>query len=369
MNQFETEVLIVGAGPAGLAVAACLNKAGIRNLLLEREDCYASLWRRRSYDRLKLHLAKQFCELPHMAYPKGTPTFMPKSDFVRYLERYVSHFGIKPLCERNVESAEFNPRAQRWFVRVMNRASGEHEIYTGRFLVVATGENADGFIPKVDGLDGFKGKCIHSSMYKNGKEFNGENVLVVGVGNSGLEIAYDLSNYGAKTSIVCRGTVHIVNKYIVFLGMMLLSFLPLKMVDTIILWLCNLWFGDTSRYGVPRPTAGPFHLKVTKGRSPTIDVGAMPKIRTGDIKVFPAISSIKGNDVVFTDGRAYRFDALIFATGYRRTFQDWLKGSEYLFPTQFKENGIYFAGFGRNGLFGISKDAVNIANDINLCLN
>lgn len=81
------------------------------------------------------------------------------------------------------------------------------QCYVGRFLVVATGENCDAFIPEVDGLSEFKGEVIHSTAYKSGKGYENKKVLVVGAGNSGMEIALDLSEHGAKTSIVVRSPV------------------------------------------------------------------------------------------------------------------------------------------------------------------
>lgn len=87
--------------------------------------------------------------------------------------------------------------------------SGEVQEYDGRFLVVASGETAEPRLPEVQGLEGFnfKGKVIHSTAYKNGKEFSGEHVLVVGSGNSGMEIALDLANHAAKPSIIVRSPV------------------------------------------------------------------------------------------------------------------------------------------------------------------
>ncbi|KAI6691037.1 hypothetical protein NL676_027865 [Syzygium grande] len=98
-NEKEVVVAIVGAGPSGLSAAACLNRLGVANIVLEREDCSASLWRRRSYDQLKLHLAKQFCELPTCP-PSNSPTFVPRNQFVEYLDNYQSGFEIKLCCQR-----------------------------------------------------------------------------------------------------------------------------------------------------------------------------------------------------------------------------------------------------------------------------
>ncbi|KAJ8647322.1 hypothetical protein MRB53_000345 [Persea americana] len=116
----EVAVVIVGAGPASLATSACLNLLSISNIILERENCCASLWRHRAYDQLNLHLAKEFCQLPHMPHPPIAPTFIPRRDFIQYLEDYVSHFDVKPKYCRMVESAVFDGNAKRWCVMATN---------------------------------------------------------------------------------------------------------------------------------------------------------------------------------------------------------------------------------------------------------
>ncbi|KAI3885517.1 hypothetical protein MKW92_042622, partial [Papaver armeniacum] len=266
----EEVVVIVGAGPSGLATFACLKQLNIPSIILEREDCYASLWKKRAYDRLKLHLAKQFCSLPHMPYPPNTPTFVPRAKFVEYIDSYVEKFDINPKCNRSVESAK---------LRILLNTH-----YVAKFLVVATGENSKGFIPKIPGLESFPGNILHSSEFKSGKEYDGKKVLVVGCGNSGMEIAYDLSNHGASTSIVIRSHFHIVTKEMIWLGMNLLSYLPLWLVDSITLALARLANGNLEKYGIHRPIGGPFELKVKLGRSPVIDVGTVGRIKQGNIK-------------------------------------------------------------------------------------
>ncbi|KAA8546497.1 hypothetical protein F0562_002764 [Nyssa sinensis] len=375
----ETVVVIVGAGPAGLATSACLNVLSIPNLVLEREDCCASLWKKRSYDRLNLHLAKRYCNLPHMPFPPGTPTFVSRSGFILYVDNYASHFNINPLYRRSVESASYDEVAGKWRIVAKNMVSDLLEVYVGKFLVVSTGENSEGFIPKVPGLDSFGGEFMHSCRYENGMRFSEKDVLVVGSGNSGMEIAYDLSNWGARASIVVRNPVHALTKELVQLGMFLLQFLPCNMVDYIVVMLGKLKHGDLSGYGLPRPMKGPFYIKTTTGQSPIIDVGTLGKIKTGAIKVLPSIRNIDGDTVEFANGKMNRFDAIVFATGYKSTVGKWLKDGESLFnedgmpkrrvPDHWKgKNGLYCAGFARAGLFGISNDAQNIAKDINMIL-
>ncbi|KAM0027896.1 putative indole-3-pyruvate monooxygenase [Helianthus debilis subsp. tardiflorus] len=169
----ETVVIIVGAGPSGLATAACLHQLSIPYIVLEREDCLASLFNKKTYNRLHLHLAKT------------------SVNFLTFLFR---------------RFAKYEEDEEKWKVEAEVDGGGVKS-YEGRFLVVATGETSDVYIPEVDGLSEFKGEVIHSTDYKSGKGYENKKVLVVGAGNSGMEIALDLSNFGAKTSIVVRSPV------------------------------------------------------------------------------------------------------------------------------------------------------------------
>ena len=194
--------IIVGAGPSGLAVAACLSDLGIPSTVLEKAHCVASLWQHRTYDRLKLHLPKQFCELPLMGFPENYPKYPSKHQFVAYMEAYAAHFSIQPLFGRAVELAEFSSASGCW--RVVAQTG---EVFLSRWLVVATGENAQPHWPELPGLERFSGRVIHTSSYKYGKDFQGEKVLIVGCGNSGMEVSFDLCRHLAKPHIVVRNSV------------------------------------------------------------------------------------------------------------------------------------------------------------------
>ncbi|XP_021730910.1 probable indole-3-pyruvate monooxygenase YUCCA10 [Chenopodium quinoa] len=380
----ESTVIVVGAGPSGLATAACLTHHSIPYILLEREDCCASLWKKKAYDRLHLHLPKEYCELPHMKMPSNYPKYVPKTDFLQYLDNYVDHFGIKPLYRRRVVSAKLDEGTKKWRVvtkKVTDKAESndndndEEEEYVGRYLVVASGETCDPYCPEIEGLSSFEGKVVHSTQYRSGKEYEGKSVLVIGAGNSGIEIGLDLANYGAKTSIVVRSPVHILSKGMVNMGLVLLKHLPLKWVDNFLVLISKIVYGDVTKYGLTRPQEGPFYLKVAFGKYPIIDQGSFQKIKSGEIQILPAITSIRGNDVLFKDGRSYAFDSIIFATGFKRATNQWLKGDNYLlnedglskqsFPNNWKgKNGLYCAGLARRGLYGAAMDAENISNDI-----
>ncbi|GFZ19504.1 flavin-binding monooxygenase family protein [Actinidia rufa] len=339
----EPIAIIVGAGPSGLATSACLNRLSIPNIVLEREDCFASLWKKKSYDHLHLHLTKQYSELPHMSLPTTFPTYISKNQFIQYLDDYASQFNITPMYYRLVESSNYDEIAKKWHVKVRHVISHEVEEYSSRFLVVATGETSDEFIPEVEGLSSFTG-----------------------------EVFTQLSTR------MERGTV---TKVCWLLGLEILAWKSLLIFQLIVprpLLLFEarkLRYGDLTKYGIQRPQEGPFTLKAKYGKYPVIDVGTYKKIKFGEIQVLPGIASIRGDEVQFENGKSHPFDAIVFATGFKRSTHKWLKGDNYLldedgipkpsFPNHWKgENGLYCAGLARRGLYGAAMDAQKIANDI-----
>ncbi|XP_062087295.1 probable indole-3-pyruvate monooxygenase YUCCA10 [Humulus lupulus] len=383
MAREDGGVIIVGAGPSGLAVAGSLSRLSIPYIILEREDCFASLWKKYAYDRLHFHLRKQFCELPHMAFPSTFPQYVPKNLFLQYLNDYVSHFQIRPVYRRTVESAIYDEASGKWNVKARLNDLGDKNIeeYSGRFLVVATGETANPFVPEIKGLDGFAGEILHSTQFKSGKEFRNKKVLVVGSGNSGMEIALDLTNHDAKTSVIVRSPIHVVSREMVYLALVLLKYLPLKMVDSVVVMLSKLMYGDLTKYGIERPSEGPFYMKVKYGKYPIIDVGTCHKIKTGEIQVLPAeIESVKNDVVVLKNNKSYQVDAIVFCTGFKRSTNLWLKGDDCMldndgipkisYPNHWKgKKGLYCVGLSRRGLYGAKEDAENIANDIVLMMS
>ncbi|CAD5162824.1 unnamed protein product [Musa acuminata subsp. malaccensis] len=371
----EEVVVIVGAGQSGLATAACLTALSVPCLILERDDCVGSMWRNRCYDRVALHLAKQYSELPHAPHPPSAPTYLPKRDFIRYLDDYAARFRLRVSLRRNVESAEYDEAARRWRVVARNAEDGAVEEYAARYLVVASGENDEAAVPEIPGLEGFGGPVVHSSQYRSGSGYQGNAVLVVGCGNSGMEVALDLAEHGARTFIVVRSQLHIVSREIWLVAMFLMKFLPCRLLDALILLLCYFKFGNLSKYGLHRPTKGPMYLKKYTPIYPVVDIGTVTKIKSGEIQVVPSIKSIKDNCVTFSDGRFQNFDAIVLATGYRSSVKKWLKNdacligedgmAKQMFPNHWKgKNRIYCAGLARRGIYGSGEDAQSIANDI-----
>ncbi|CAN6970227.1 hypothetical protein IGI04_033397 [Brassica rapa subsp. trilocularis] len=375
-----TGPVIVGAGPSGLATAACLKENGITSVLLERSNCIASLWQLKTYDRLHLHLPKQFCELPLIPFPDHFPTYPTKQQFIEYLEDYAKRFDIRPEFGQTVESAEFDENLGMWRVKSVGE-EGMTE-YVCRWLVAATGENAEPVVPRFEGMEKFEatGVVKHTSHYKSGRDFAGKRVLVVGCGNSGMEVCLDLCNFDAQPSLVVRDAVHVLPREMLGtstfgLSMLLLKWLPIRLVDRFLLAISRFILGDTTLLGLNRPRLGPLELKNRTGKTPVLDVGTLAKIKTGDIKVCSGIRRLKQHEVEFDNGITERFDAIILATGYKSNVPSWLKENKMFskkdgfpiqeFPEGWRgESGLYAVGFTKRGIFGASMDANKIAQDI-----
>ncbi|XP_073063721.1 probable indole-3-pyruvate monooxygenase YUCCA5 [Primulina eburnea] len=220
--------VIVGAGPSGLAVAAGLKLQAVPFVILERADCIASLWQKRTYNRLKLHLPKQFCQLPNFPFPDHYPEYPTMKQFIEYLEMYAKNFNISPQFNECVEEARYDETCGLWRVRTSVSAGGSEVEYICRWLVVATGENAERLVPDIEGLKEFGGEVIHACDYKCGESFRGKKVVVVGCGNSGMEVSLDLCNHEAKPSMVVRSSVHVLPREIFGKSSFELAMLMLK---------------------------------------------------------------------------------------------------------------------------------------------
>ncbi|MED6167844.1 Indole-3-pyruvate monooxygenase YUCCA2, variant 2 [Stylosanthes scabra] len=317
--------VIVGGGPSGLAAAACLKQKGIPSLILERAHCLASMWQLKTYDRLRLHLPKHFCQLPLMSFPSTFPSYPTKHQFLSYLKAYAQHFHINPCFGKAVVSAEFDHTIGHWRVKTETQ-----EEYVCKWVIVATGENAEEVVPEVEGMDEFAGPILHTSSYKSGAMFSGKKVLVVGCGNSGMEVCLDLCEHNALPSLVVRDSVHILPQQMfgrstfgVCMGLM--KWLPISVVDKFLLVMSHIMLGDTARFGLERPKLGPLHLKNLSGKTPVLDVGTLAHIKSRKINVCRGIKRLTRHAVEFVDGKILNFDAIILATGYKSNVPFWLK--------------------------------------------
>src|SRR5690606_5581069 len=165
----------------------------------EQSNQVAAAWRGH-YDRLHLHTSRGLSGLPGLAMPRDYPKYPDRDQVVAYLEQYAAHFGLEPRFNQRLM------RAERVDGRWHSTTTDRH--YVSDNLVLATGYTRRPNLPEWPGRAEFAGPVIHSAEYRNGQPFTGQNVLVVGFGNSGGEIAVDLHEHGARPSISVRNPVN-----------------------------------------------------------------------------------------------------------------------------------------------------------------
>ena len=304
--------VIVGAGPAGLATAACLKRRNVEALVLEAGPSLGNSWRNH-YDRLHLHTVKQQSSLPGLSFGEELPRYVSRADFVAYLESYAARFSIAP---RTGEAVRRVSAAEGGFVVESGRAR-----YLARAVVIASGYNR---IPNPERLpeqERFRGPVVHSSSYRTGDPFVGQRVLVVGAGNTGAEIALDLAERGAQPILAVRAPVNVVPRDLLGMPIQLTSIrlrkAPLKLADGIGRLAGRLAFGNLSRIGFPRPAMGPISAIKLRRRIPLIDVGTVAAIKRGAIAVRPGVARLTETGALFADGSEAELDAVVLATGFR----------------------------------------------------
>lgn len=314
------KAIIVGAGPAGLAVGACLTRANVPFTILERANSVASSWRGH-YERLHLHTPKSTSALPFLPFARHYPTYPSREQVIEYVESYARTFRLEPRFGEEVVTARRDDGA--WEVTTSNGS------YRAPHLVVATGLNREPVIPEWPGRELYRGETLHTSDYRSGERFRGERVLVVGFGNSGAEIALDLDEHGAAASIAVRGGANIIPRDIFGLPIVSVSRLsrrlPPRIADALNAPLLRLLLGDLRRHGIDPLPYGPMTQIATRQRVPMIDVGTVKRIQQGKIAVRRGIERFVEDGVVFTDGRREPYDAVIFATGFRPRVNRFLK--------------------------------------------
>jgi putative flavoprotein involved in K+ transport len=308
------EIVIVGAGSAGLATAALLKERGLSPVVLEAGPEPGAAWRDR-YDRLRLHTPRLLSGLPGLRIPRRYGRWVARDDLIEYLHAYVDAHALDVRTGTTVERIDPGEDGS-WLLRTPGGTIAAGSV------VVATGYNGAPFVPEWPGRDAFPGELLHSSEYRNPEPFRNRDVLVVGAGNSGAEIAHDVADGGARSSrlsvrtppqIVRRATAGVPAQLI---GMAIKR-MPPHWVDPISKTQRKLSIPDLAAQGLPRPEQGIRSAFVATGTTPILDVGIVDAVRRGRVQVVAAVERFDGADVVLADGSRVAPDAVIAATGFR----------------------------------------------------
>jgi hypothetical protein len=221
---------------------------------------------------------------------------------------------------------------------------------------------------------------MHSYEYKTGSDFKGQNVLVIGFGNSACEIAIDLYEQGAIPSMAVRSPVNVIPRDVLGIPVLelslLMSRLPPRVADAISTPLMRWLIGDLTKLGLKKKSYGPLEEIQRDGNVPLLDIGTIQHIRKGHIKVYGDIDHIEGQIVYFKGGKKENFDAIIAGIGYYRDYAEIVDADKSRFDDlrvctdkqkYFGKEGLYFCGYWvspTGQIREIALDAKRIAKDI-----
>ncbi len=358
MQTTTHDILIIGAGPAGLATAGRLRELDLDFEIIEQADQVGAAWHNH-YDRLCLHTVKDLSHLPYLPFPERYPTYVPKNALLDYFETYAEKFHIQPHF--GTTATALVPVEEGWEVKVQDGGT-----WKAQTIVIASGLNRVPYWPTWPGMDSFQGDMSHSRTYRNPSSFVGKRVLVVGMGNTGAEIALDLSDMKVDTTLSVRGEVNIVPRDVmgrpVQVTGKMLEKLPFGLGDQIGSLVRQVVIGNMRKYGLKTSKMTPAEQLRKTGKTPVIDLGTVAQIKQGHIQVRPGIKRFDQQLVCFTDGRKEPYDHVLMCTGYRAALEEWLPDTEGLLDANGypqtaigtgKFDGLYFVGFDNYKLGGI----------------
>ena len=338
----DPDVLIIGAGQAGLSLAARLGLVGVRALVIDRNERVGDNWRHR-YHSLALHNELWTCHLPYIPYPPSWPAYIPKDMLATWFEFYAQAMELNVWTGTELLESAFDEGDKRWTAR-LRREDGTVRTLRPRHVVLATGVTGVPKMPHLAGAEHFRGEIVHSGSCRVDASIAGKRVLVVGAGNSAHDIAQELHEHGADVTMLQRSPTTIVS------------------VEPSAKLVFHPWREggpptedvDIVSASVPFPLLTEFHKTLTKqfeeldadllrslervgflldsgedgsgfylkylryGGGYYLNVGASDLVAAGDIAVKSGVgvAHLTQDEAVFTDGSSMTVDMVVLATGY-----------------------------------------------------
>ena len=314
----QRRVAVVGGGPAGLAALRALTARGVDATVFERGGRVGGVWTLEdrptaAYRSLHLITSKARTEFAEHPMPADTPDYPARDAVGRWLEDYVERFGLAPRIRLNAEVTSAR-RDRGWHLET---ATGDRERFD--VLVVASGHNeiAAWPSPAYPGSDDFAGEQLHALGFGHGRDFEDKRVMVVGMGNSAMDIATDVSHFAAKTLLSVRRGSWVIPKRLLgkpadqVIRPWVATHVPWRLRQPIAQTLLRLTVGRPDDIGLPAPEGGLFQSH------PTISDTVVSRVMHGRITPKPGISALQRGGVRFTDGTREDVDAIVWCTGYK----------------------------------------------------
>jgi dimethylaniline monooxygenase (N-oxide forming) len=322
MSTLPTACLI-GAGSSGIAAAKALHERGVPFDCFEKSDRIGGNWvfgnrngMSSAYRSLHINTSRERMEYSDFPMPKSYPDFPHHTHIATYFNNYADHFGVreKITFETGVERARRGPDG----VWTITLDTGESRTYDA--LLVANGHHWDPRWPEPAFPGSFDGVQMHAHHYLDNDGFRDKNVLVVGIGNSAMDIAVESSFVASKTFLSSRRGAHVLPKYLFGrpldqIGVNALTpILPFAFRRAILMAMYRIGVGKMEDYGLPVPDhkLGEAH--------PTISADFLNRIAHGEMTWKPNLVALEGDRVRFEDGSAEQIDVIVYCTGYKVTF-------------------------------------------------
>jgi thioredoxin reductase len=321
MTQLPT-VAVIGAGSSGIAALKGLHERGLDVTCFEASDRVGGNWvfgntngMSAAYRDLHINTSRQRMEYSDFPMPADYPDYPHHSQIAAYFDSYVDHFGIRDLIRFETKVQD----ASRLADGTWQLTLGDGGIERYDALVVANGHHWDQRWPEpaFPGADTFTGTQMHAHSYVDNTSLEGKDVVVLGMGNSAMDIAVESSYVAANTYLAARRGAWIVPKYMFGRPTDQLRNdprVPFKIRQKVSHQLMKAYTGAPETYGLPKPDHqfGEAH--------PTVSGRILDRIQHGRVTPKPNIERLEGDEVVFTDGTRVHADVVVYCTGYKITF-------------------------------------------------
>lgn len=316
--RFPYDVLVIGAGPAGIATAYALEKEGISYQILEASQQVASTWDS-LYPSLRLNTSRWFSHLPEKPFPLSFGIFPSAKQYHRYVAEYAQErdynirFGVKVV---SVKPAD--PASQGWLVET------DEVIYEVAVVISATGRFGAPIYPAIKGLDRFEGTFIHAHDYHSAKPFQDQRVLIIGNGPSGVDISIDVAQSALRPVLLAiRTGIKLLPRYPLGLPkhiwIMIAERLPFDWGYRLMLKVSNLSYQHQERYGLKLP------MQESSSAVPYRGAELLKAVKAGLVFAVDAPIEIYAKSVLLADGATVEVDAMIACTGYQPVCHQYLE--------------------------------------------
>ncbi len=314
------KVAIIGAGSSGIAACKVLKQHGVPFACIEAGDRVGGNWvygnsngMSSAYRSLHINTSRPKMQYSDFPMPAHYPDFPHHAQIAEYFDHYADHFGIKPHIRFHTKVTSAEPVAGSGWE--LTTDDGTRERY--RALIVANGHHWSRRWPDPPFAGKFTGQIMHAHDYRTPDYFAGKNVLVVGFGNSAVDIAVELSRVAGSSMLSVRRGFHVIPKFILGRPLdqsIVPTWFPFKLQRAILTFVLRLQQGDVTQYGLPKPDHELLHAH------PTVSADLLTRLSHGDIKVKPNVKQLAGGEVIFADDSREPVDTIIYCTGYKVDF-------------------------------------------------